>query len=79
VLPGVGKSKTRFRKANIFAGQFSRPCWLLKRSQERTLTEVIADVTLATVQVAARFFSGVPHPYLLGVRCLDILFWGDAN
>jgi len=45
----------------------------------RTLTDGSASVTLVNVRVVGRFFSGVPHPPLLGVRCLDILLWGDAN
>jgi hypothetical protein len=36
-----------------------------------SVDRAFAKRTVGTVRVAARFFSGVPHPHLLGVRCPD--------
>ncbi len=36
-----------------------------------SVDRALARRTVATVRVAARFFSGVPHPHLLGVRRSD--------
>jgi hypothetical protein len=38
----------------------------------------VADPTrsdILTVRSAVRFFSGVPHPHLLGVCCLSLARW----
>jgi hypothetical protein len=38
---------------------------------DNLLTNRRKNVTLFFIRVAARFFSGVPHPHLLGVCCPD--------
>lgn len=39
----------------------------------RRLTKCCKTVTLGAIRVAVRFFSGVPHPHLLGVCCPDFI------
>jgi hypothetical protein len=46
---------------------------------DNLLTNRCEIVTLFLIRVAARFFSGVPHPHLLGVCCPDFQFVTPKN
>jgi hypothetical protein len=44
---------------------------IIALANDNLLTNRCRIVTMVLIRVAARFFSGVPHPHLLGVCCPD--------
>jgi hypothetical protein len=56
-------------KIRLFSAYFYMAIFDL--ANDNLLTNRRKSVTLIFIRVAARFFSGVPHPHLLGVCCPD--------
>jgi hypothetical protein len=48
-------------------------------TDDKKIDKALPDCNINLIRVAARFFSGVPHPHLLGVCCPDFLIVKSPN
>jgi len=58
--------KNRLRKAKRFAAREKS-----RFAGDKGVDKKLRERHICLIRVAARFFSGVPHPHLLGVCCPD--------
>jgi hypothetical protein len=61
---GKGREKGRIRRIMAFFDPFR--C-------HKNVDKPLPNRHIRFIRVAARFFSGVPHPHLLGVCCPDFI------
>ncbi|HEY5234322.1 MAG TPA: hypothetical protein VIK35_12380 [Verrucomicrobiae bacterium] len=66
--------KKRRRKAKRFAARQKFNLW-----NNNCIDKKLRKRHIDFIRVAARFFSGVPHPHLLGVCCPDFHTSKSAN